>query len=199
MLRGSKNKKVAVFKAPTLQNQLNALKRQVYEQRRSPEYFQIFDEVNHTTAAWKVTQWNLTNEMITSTGFRDAINGDSWRNNWLDMRILSKTRVEFCRIVIYVPLRAGQTFNPAVTDSGAIVVPDPTAFRVLYDETLVMHAALATEEGRRRFIRLRGLMTLYNGHNNTLERNDIKMTIITKANSTGSSLLWNMVFCVTEK
>lgn len=196
-LRGTR--KQVPRKAATLQNQINTLRRQVYDQRRSPEYFQLSAEVTHTTAAWKVTQWNITNEMILSTGFRDAINGDSWRNNWFDLRFMTKTRVEFCRIVVYVPLRAGQTFSPSVTDSGAIIVPDPTAFRVLYDEIVIMHSGLRVEEGRRRFIRFKNLLTLYNGHNGTLERNDVKMTIITKADSIGSAVLWNGVFCVTEK
>lgn len=200
MLRGTyKKKNVLSYKAPSLQNQINALRRQVLDQKRDPEYFQIHGEVVHSTANWKVTQVNLTNEMITATGFRDAINGDSWRNNYLDMRFLTKTRVEFCRVIIYAPLRSGATFTPSVDDAGSVVVPDPTAFKVLHDDIFIMHAALVTEEGRRRWINLRKLVTLYNGHNTTIERNDIKMTIITKASSTGSSVMWNAVFCVTEK
>lgn len=176
-LRGSQ--KPRVYRGPIpLQAQVNALRRRVNANTRALVHEQGQVEIadTNTTTNYKLHTVDITALLTQGTKFRSNIIGDKFVNKWLKLRINTGPQdVKAMRVVVYSSLLADTIFSPTQANgSGIVTCPDPGAFFVFYDRFLQNESAL-NYQCENVWIPLRNIMTTYNGSNNTLERNPIRI------------------------
>lgn len=175
----------------TLRNEIAALKRKVGKLKPAPVYFQTsFFPSSYTSGnEYMVSLVNLTETIKNLSTFRDNINGDEWYNDWLRLQFTLNKSLKYMRVIVYTPRKTGTQFNPTASASGFAVIPDPAAFKVHMD-TIVntgpfnKHNTSDPEEQLRSlWCSLKGLKTVYNGSSDTIEENEVRMTILHQSNN----------------
>lgn len=169
---------------PTLQNQITSLRRQVERNKPETQYFRIRNNF-YSSAATSVQQLNLnvTETLIGSSDFRNNVTGDLWTNARLDFRTYLTPDCNQFRIVIYVPKKSGNRFNPS--QYPFVTIPDPTAFTIYHDKTYTRDYDNINSNNTKkphqyvhRFLSLRNMMTKYNSESAIIERGEIIVSII---------------------
>lgn len=197
-LRGrSKSAKYASYSAPTYQNQINVLKRQINKQKPAKVYYREAYETS-ASAGFGHTDHNLTGDFIASTNFRSLVNGDRWNNVYLRLNaVVDKTCNSF-RVIVYVPKVTGASYNPGTTVSDIPRILDPAAFWVLADVMVDLKADLG-DPSFQRLVKLNNLMTIYNTSSGVLEKGQIRMCCIWNKTTTAVPYHISAMLCMTDK
>jgi len=187
----------AKYAKPTLQNQLNVLKRQVARNTPSKEYWQ-----NDYTAVAAMgilgTDIPISVDFIANATYRDNINGDRFANHWLRLGITIPNGVDTVRIIVYTAKKTGQVYNAGTSLATFVRALDPAAWNIFHDE--IYQPVLDGRQTFSRKVKLRGVNTIYNASSSVLERGDIRVAIITDK-STVSSTVFNLnaQLCYSDK
>jgi len=183
MLRGTRKRQRSTFEKPTLQNQLDTLRRQVNKNKPETQYFRIKGNWTSTGTSTQQFSHNVTESLLSSSDFRDNVTGDVWSNLRLDYRTQLTPDSTQYRVIIYTPKKAGQRFTPP--NYHFVTIPDPTAFTVWYDHSFSRDFDYVHQSGTKRphqFINkklnLRGMLTKNNSETSTIEKGELIITII---------------------
>lgn len=175
---------VAKYAPPTLQNQIDVLKHRVGKNRPEVQYFKADGITRSSTTInpeWFTINVSdaLLNETHGNVTFRDMVLGDRWTNLYLKFQaILEFTNSPMFRIVLYHPVVASSTWNPA----SITAYPDPSAFTVLHDEWINNSGDPDQRKAISRKVSLRGLRSIYNGNSATFEKGRIRMAVLCHPN-----------------
>lgn len=183
MLRGTRNK--AIYKAlntrPTLQNQITALSRQVALQKPEIQHWRWAGNYNSGTQAGQtLVELNATDDLIQSTNFRQNVTGDQWRNKVFKYKINFEPNCLWARVVIYVPKKAGDRFQPTAYTSTSI--PDPSQFWVISDRFYKANNTNRNYPGNAT-VNLRNMKTIYDSQVTAIEKGELMMAIFTETNT----------------
>ena len=198
-LRGSTKKGPSSYSKPSIQNQLNTLKRQVGRNTPAKEFWRKTYAKAPVGAGHNQTTIDLTSDFINNVNFRDTVNGDKFNNWWGHLNITSVAGVKNCRIVAYVPKKPGTTWAPALSGSGYVDHADPHAFWVIADRQMTLEQTTYPSTMKVR-LNLRGMQTLYNTSSSVLERGDIRILIMwDTVNTSGTDVFLGAQLCVSDK
>lgn len=182
-------------KRNTLRNEVLALKRQVNMQKPETQYFRATGYLTNSTTNVTLHNFNVTDSLINATDFRDNITGDRWRNKYLIINFTAINSAR-CRLLVYSPRKAGNTFGLSGGATDFVVCLDPTAFWVMKD--INFGKKQGTEDTTRTVrIPLSNLVTEYNSQNDIIERGEIRIAIVSKAYTAGdqvAELGYNLVY-----
>ncbi|AXH79058.1 MAG: hypothetical protein [Circular genetic element sp.] len=178
MLRGTKRKQAtnaAWSQRQTIQNQITALKVQVSKNKPETQYYRSTATVSSATTGNEITTIPVTSNLIASSNFRDTVTGDKWANLRLSLDTYVSADVSHMRVLIYVPKKAGNRFDPS---GGTMFVshPDKSAFWVLSDKLITLDRGYGSDSGFtacKSSANFQGLHTLYNSDSATLEQGEI--------------------------
>lgn len=177
-LRGTvkKQEQYRVLNArPTLQNQISALKAQVNRQKPETQYFRVSGVRTSTTTAIEQVNFLVTDSLISSTNFRQNVTGDQWTNIALNLKMNMTSDCYGCRIICYVPKKAGTRFTPSSQQMVAHL--DPSSFWTISD-TYMNHQDTSSNEFTSRRFNLKKLKTLYDSNVGTIERGEVIISVI---------------------
>lgn len=190
-LRGSK-RPYKTYQQKTLRNEINLLKRKVARNTPAPVYFDTITTLPSFSASpdeFKRATIDITDDILSLTGFRDQINGDEWYNNSvkLSLTLFGETEQAWC--VVYAPNLASTVFAPPESADGNVTLPDPAAFRVLSSRRINRESPKDTTTSDyphvtyEWIVPLRSMKTLFNSDANIVEKNPIKVMILLKKGS----------------
>jgi len=159
---------------PSLQTQLDKLKRKVAANKPEQFTFKHGGTITPASTSQAQTNINLTDLIYTSSDFRDDITGSIWKNHWMDIRFLLPNFYTSFRCIVYVPKRPGLNFVP--TSRAVISQPDHNTFWVLYDKA--MTPDVATNHVHKVRFSLKNLKTEYSSDGSTLDAGEVKVAFI---------------------
>lgn len=177
MLRGTvKKRQYALLNTrPTLQNQITALRRQVNEQKPETQYRILSaNHIGGVTPGFQIT-YNITQDLINSSTFRDNVTGDAWKNQALQVNLNASPDNELLRVILYVPKRVGTRFNPS--NFTTTLPPDPSIFWVIADYYVNKPNGF-TATGSSRIFSLKGLKTIYDSVRTQIDKGEVILTVI---------------------
>lgn len=183
---------------PTLQNELYRLKRKVARITPGLNYFTRTATLSSSEIApfsYHVVTVTPTEDFIADAAYRTLITGDDFLNKFIKLKYTGNTTViQQVRIVVYVPMKPTTLFQPQSDASGFVTIPDPNAFRVLYDSMKVNPNSLQPLHWQHT-IQLRNLMTVYNGSSSTIEKGNLKICVMYQnlTDELGGVLGWQLV------
>lgn len=183
-LRGTA-KKTLVVKPQTLQNQINQLKRRVRQNTPATVHFRTNPPAfTSGGTGWAQLTYSFTSAFVTSPVFRDDINGDWFRNLWLDLSFAIHPAMDRFRFILYSPRKAGTFYTPGATITGFCAHPDSSMYHVYHDEMINFDA---DPKAALRRISLRNLKTCID--NTTIQQGELMLTIIYQG-TTATSTDW---------
>lgn len=197
-LRGSYNRRMpGGYEKPSIQNQVNLLKRQVAKNSPEKRYFR---EAYTNTAPAGVSGADLpiTSNFVADASFRNNVNGDKWRNHFLKLSgIVDDENLTF-RVIVYVPRKTGNTIALPTVASDIPLLHDPSAFWII-DDFYVQKTAQVTDVGWNRVVNLRGLESIYNQDSSILEKGSIRIQL--RWNKTGVAIPYYLstMLCISDK
>lgn len=178
---------------PSLQNQVDVLKRKVSRNTPETQYFQDLTSeliIGNVNQSFEV---NVTDSLINTANFRDLVTGDKWINKSLQFHFDPHHNTGMCRLVIYQPKKVGQRFQPVGTTAAYERYPDPSAFRVFYDHS--WEPTRDNELRKKGSINLGNMMTTYNSDSSTLERGEIiVMFMVINADASRVNMALNLAY-----
>jgi len=166
----------STYKKPSIQNQLNVLKRKVA--RNTPAKVNHQRQYGLTAVPAGVTgaNINVTDDFIASSEYRDLVNGDAFTNHMLRLCIKVKPDVTAFRVIVYSPKVTSSSYAIPTSDNNLTRYPDPAAFTVYHDSWVTRQADL-DETIFFKNVNLRRLTTVYNGSSSTLEKGAIRVMV----------------------
>lgn len=184
-LRGTGAARYAKFtyKPATLQNQVDALRRKVNQQKPETQYWLDTKRVVTTVASgYEEATYTLTQLFIANTNFRSQVLGDRWQNVMLRLNLAAFFQnITQARIIVYAAKKPATT----MTFTDVLGIPDPNAFTIFWDEFILADHATQKKEIKR-MIPL-NVQTLYNTDTAVLERGDIKMLLMLQSSSSSQT------------
>lgn len=197
-LRGSMKK--TSYKKASLENKVAKLSRQVARNTAAKEYFRFNSGLTNSLTGYNSFDVSITNLVTGTSDFRDILNGDKWYNKHLLLKGLTFEDVSSCRVMVYMPKKAGTFFSPSNNSTGFTQAMDPAAFTVLTDYYLTIH-----DQSQRatfnKWINLKSAMTTYNESSSALEKGDVRVQIFWFSNAASGAAQGHlgMQLCVQDK
>lgn len=194
-LRGNNLRKTATYVKPTLQNQINTLKRRVGKNKAAKSYFRVQYSDSPVSSGVGSSDHSLTNSFIGGSNFRNYVNGDSWTNVGLRLRGVCSMNVITFRVIVYVPKKPGNGLTSSLVKSDLARILDPAAYWVLSDEFIRSDTAGTFQ----RYINFKGLQTIYNTDSTVLERGDVRIYFAWDTAASGVTHNTSAQLCITDK
>lgn len=193
-LRGTKK---ASYVKPNVQAQINQLKRRVNRNAAAKCYFRKTSDPSAPVGIGG-NEVVITDDLIADSSFPLNISGDSFCNQWLKLSGLVDYSNTAFRVIVYRPVKAGNTYSLPTTKSELVRIPDPAAFYV-YADFFINQKETTTDMGWKRYIPLRNMQTIYNRSSSTLEKGDIHIQFSWEKTNTAGPHTTGLQLCYTDK
>lgn len=194
-LRGSKT--TSKYSAPTVQNQIAALNRKINRQRPAKCYFRALLQPA-ASAGVGFNEVTVSSSIIADGEYRNNVTGDVYINKWIKLNGISDLSTEVLRVVVYRPLKTGNSYTGPVTQGDLVRLLDPAAFHV-YHDSFVNKTSETNDHGYKRFINLGNLRTVYNGSASSLESGDLRVMWMWKKTNSAVPHDTSLQICYTDK
>lgn len=189
-LRGSTRPRagVAISRAmiPTLPGRVKKLESQVNRNKAELQSYHL------TTGLPAITAGRITHDITPAqtlrgtSFFRSLITGDKWMNHYLDFRFMTPNAalhgIRKIRVIMYWPRDADDVLNV----SSYTAFPDPTRYKVVYDNTFVASSHQGPITRKLRF-NLGKRLTWFDTTNDKFVKNLPKIRLIFDHTYSGSS------------
>lgn len=183
---------------PTLRNKVARLERVVARARPERQTYTDGNNTASISAGYGSVDVDLTNEFISSAGFREKITGDKWYNEALKfMFYTSNGQINHVRVVVYKHNRPSGAISWGTSTASFTLLPDPSAVTIYYDRTFTQIASAATQIHGYGFCRCRN-QTIYNSDSNVIENNAIRIAFIYNADG-AAEIRWSAELRVRNK
>jgi len=173
MVKWTNPQSASYMRKRTMEQELRAIKRRVSRNTPAPSYFRSTNVVNTTAASgFQLAQINVTSLLTGDSSYHDLVTGDKFINQSLTLRVLWDKGVNFSRVMVYAPKKAGNTFVPSVAPSGIVQAPDSNSFWIIHDHVYTQTDPDQTMRMQRK-MGLNGMLTTFNTDNSLIEKGEV--------------------------
>lgn len=194
-LRGAHKK--PTYRKSNVQAQIDALNRRVSQNKAANCYFRQTVEPN-AIAGIGGEEYNITTDLVSDTSYDKNVSGDTFVNKYLKLSGLVDYANTAFRVIVYRPVKAGNTYALPTDKMELVRIPDPAAFHI-YADFYVNQKETTTDLGWKRYIPLRNLQTIYNRSSSTLEKGDIHIQFLWDKTNSAKPHATSMQLCYTDK